>query len=115
LFRSLKATFWVDQQDHQIVKVEAEVIDTIAVGLFLVRVAKGSRAILQMTTLGDGVRLPDHLQVFASARLGILKVVRFEQSTHFSRYGTVPTNARIGYPTQSRVPGLYPFAKASSP
>ena len=115
MFRSIKGKFWVDQQDHQIVKVEAEVIDSISVGFFLVRVAKGSRAILQMTTVGDGVRLPDHLQVFASARLGIVKVVRFEQNTHFSRYNTVPTNARIGYPTQSRVSGLYPFAKASSP
>jgi hypothetical protein len=26
-FRSIKGKFWVDQQDHQIVKVEAEVID----------------------------------------------------------------------------------------
>jgi hypothetical protein len=26
-FRSTKGKFWVDQQDHQIVKVEAEVID----------------------------------------------------------------------------------------
>ena len=49
LFRSLKGRFWVDQQDHQIVKVEAEVIDTISVGLFLVRVAKGSRATLELT------------------------------------------------------------------
>jgi hypothetical protein len=114
LFRSIKGKFWVDQQDHQIVKVEAEVIDAISVGFFLVRVAKGSRAILQMTTVGDGVKLPDRLQVFASARLGLVKVVRFEQSTHFSRYGTLPTNARIGYPTESGVPGLYPFAKGIS-
>jgi hypothetical protein len=98
LFRSIKGKFWVDQQDHQIVKVEAEVIDVISVGLLLVRVAKGSRATLQMTTVGGGVRLPDRLQVFASARLGILKVVRFEQSTHFSRYSSVPTDARIVYP-----------------
>jgi len=117
LFRSIKGKFWVDQQDHQIVKVEAEVIDTISVGLFLVRVAKGSRATLQMTSVGDGVWLPDHLQVFASARLGLLEVVRFEQSTLFSRYSSVPTDARIIYPAQGRVPhvpGLYPFAKASS-
>jgi hypothetical protein len=118
LFRSIKGKFWVGQQDHQIVKVEAEVIDTISVGLFLVRVAKGACATLKMTSVGDGVWLPDRLQVFASARLGLLKVVRFEQSTHFSRYSSVPTDARIIYPTQGRVPripGLYPFAKASSP
>ena len=85
--------------------MEAEVIDAISVGLFLVRVAKGSRAILQMTTVGDGVWLPEHLQVFASARLGIVKVIRFEQSTHFSRYGTVPTNVRIGYQPKTASPG----------
>ncbi len=61
LFRSLKGRFWVDQQDHQLVKVEAEVIDTISVGLFLVRVAKGSRATLELTLRSDGVWLPDRL------------------------------------------------------
>jgi hypothetical protein len=118
LFRSIKGKFWVDQQDHQIVKVEAEVIDTISVGLFLVRVAKGSRATLQMTSVGDGVWLPGRLQVVASARLGLLKVVRFEQSTQFSRYSSVPTDARIIYPSQGRVPripGMYSVPKASSP
>ncbi len=111
LFRSLKGRFWVDQQDHQIVKVEAEVIDTISVGFFLVRVAKGSRATVQMTSVGDGVWLPDRLQVFASARLGLLKVMRFEQSTHFSRYSSVSTDARMIYPGECRTrrgPGLYP-------
>jgi hypothetical protein len=117
LFRSIKGTFWVDQQDHQIVRIDAEVIDTISVGLFLVRVAKGSRATLQMTSDGDGVRLPDRLQVCASARLGLLKVVRFEQNTHFSRYNSVPADARIIYPAQSLLPSIprpYPLTKAIS-
>lgn len=86
LFRSLKGRFWVTQQDHLLVKVEAEVIDTIWVGLFLVRVTKGSRAILELTRVGDGVWLPDRLQVCASARLGLIKPLRFEQWTHYSRY-----------------------------
>jgi hypothetical protein len=106
LFRSLKGRFWVDQQDHQIVKVEAEVIDTISVGLFLVRVAKGSRAILELTCVGDGVWLPNHLQVFASARLGLVQALRFEQSVHYSRYNSV---------LDARDARLNGFAKATSP
>jgi hypothetical protein len=94
LFRSLKCRFWVDQQDHQIVKVEAEVIDTMSVGLFLVRVAKGSRATLELTCVSDGVWLPDRLQVFASARLGLLQVLHIEQRVHYSRYSSVPADAR---------------------
>ena len=102
LFRSLKARFWVDQRDHQIVKVEAEVIDTIWMGLFLVRVAKGSRATLELTRVSDGVWLPDRLQVVASARLGLLKTFRFEQRVHYSRYSCVPANARTIYPAEGR-------------
>ena len=118
LFRSLKGRFWVDQQDHQIVKVEAEVIDTISVGLFLVRVAKGSRATLELTQVGDGVWLPDRLQVFASARLGLLKALRIEQTVHYSRYRSVPADARTIYPAEgrdARSAGLNRFAKAISP
>jgi hypothetical protein len=94
LFRSVKGRFWVDQQDRQIVKVEAEVIDTISVGLFLVRVAKGSRATLELTSAWGGVWLPDRLQVFASARLGLLQVLHIEQTVHYSRYRSVPADVR---------------------
>ncbi len=90
LLQSLQGRFWVDRQEHHIVKVEVEVIDTISVGLFLVRVAKGSRAILELTCDSDGVWLPDRLHVLASVRLGLVQVLRFEQSVHYSRYNSVP-------------------------
>jgi hypothetical protein len=118
LFRSLQGKFWVDQQDHQIVKVEVEVIETISVGLFLVRVAKGSRATLDLTCVSDGVWLPDRLQVFASARLGLLKVLRIEQSVHYSRYSSAPADARTIYPAEgpgARGAGLNRFAKSPYP
>jgi hypothetical protein len=102
LFPSLKGRFWVDQQDNHLVKVEVEVIDTISVGLFLVRVAKGSRATLELTRDSDGVWLPDRLQVFASGRLGLLKAQRIEQNVHYSRYSSVPADALMIYPTESQ-------------
>ena len=101
VFRSLKGRFWVDQRDRQIVKVEVEVIDTISIGLFLVRVAKGSHATLETSAL-DGVWLPDRLQVSASARLGLLKALRIEQTTHYSRYSSVPADARAIYSVDGR-------------
>jgi hypothetical protein len=118
LFHSIKGRFWVDQQDRQVVKVKAEVIDTISIALFLVRVGKGSRAVLEMTRTGDGVWLPDRLQVLASARLGLLKVLRFEQRVDYSRYSSVPTDARAIYPAEGREPSsarLNRSAKLISP
>jgi hypothetical protein len=102
LFPSIKGRFWVTQQNHQIVKVEAEVTDTISFGLFLVRVAKGSRATLELTSVSDEVWLPDRFQVFASARLGVLKALHIEQRTHYSRYSSVPAEARTMYPAESQ-------------
>jgi hypothetical protein len=116
VFQGLKGRFWVDQQDRQIVKVEVEVIDTISLGLFLVRVAKGSHATLELTSVGDGVWLPERLQVYGSARLGLLKVLRIEQTTHYSRYST-PADALAICPAECRdtgVAGLNRFAKATS-
>jgi len=118
LFRSLKGRFWVDQQDHHIVKVEAEVVDTISVGLFLVRVAKGSRATLELTCVNGGVWLPDRLQVFASARLGLLESLRIEQRVHYSGYSNVATDAGTIYPAEGRDAlnaRLYQPAKAIFP
>jgi hypothetical protein len=94
LFRSLKGRFWVDQHSYQIVKVDAEVIDTISVGIFLVRVAKGSRATLELACVGGRVWMPDRLQVLASARLGLLKALRVEQSIYYSQYAEVAADAR---------------------
>ena len=88
MFRSVKGRFWVDQEDHQFVKVEAEVIDTISVGLFLVRIAEGSHATLELTRVSEGAWLPDRLQLFASARLGLLKSLRIEQRVRYSRYSS---------------------------
>lgn len=118
LFRSLKGRFWVDRQDYQIVKMEAEVIDTIWVGMFLVRVAKGSRATLQLACVGDRVWLPNRLQVFASARLGLLKALRIEQTVHYSRYTEITAGARTIRPADgldALNSTLTRFAKAISP
>jgi hypothetical protein len=118
LFRSLKGRFWVDQQDHQIVKMEAEVIDTLSFGLFLVRVAKGSRATLELARVSEGVWVPDQLEVFASARLGLLQTLRIEQRVHYSRYSSVPEVAGTIYPSEVRDAsgaGLNQFAKATFP
>jgi len=117
LFRSLNVRFWVDQQDRQIVKAEAEVTDTVSLGLFLFRVAKGSHGSLELTCVSGGIWLPDQLLVFASVRLGLVKALRIEQRVHYSRYDGVPADARTSYQAEGRdahSARLNRFAKAAS-
>jgi len=42
ILRNVHGTLWIDKQDYQWVRVEAEVLDTITIGLFLARLNKGA-------------------------------------------------------------------------
>jgi hypothetical protein len=81
----LQGKLWVDKRDYQLVKAEVEVVDTISVGFFLVRLAKGSHAAFEQTRVNDEVWMPRRVQVSASARLGLLKVVNIEQEVIYSK------------------------------
>jgi hypothetical protein len=81
----LQGKLWVHKQDYHLVKAEVEVADTITMGLFLVRLAKGSRAAFEQVRVNDEVWLPRRVQVFASARLGLLKVLHIEQEIVYSK------------------------------
>ena len=81
----VRCRLWVDEQDYHLVKGEVQVVDTISVGLFLVRVAKGSRAVFEQVRVNDEVWLPSQVRAFVSARLGLLKMVRIEQEISYSK------------------------------
>jgi hypothetical protein len=85
MFAHLRCKLWVDKLDYHLVKGEVEVVDTISVGLFLVRVAKGSRASFEQTRVNDEVWLPSQMRAFVSVRLGLLKVLRIEQELSYSK------------------------------
>jgi hypothetical protein len=89
----LRGKLWVDRQDYHLLKAEVEVVDTISMGLFLVRVAKGSRAAFEQTFVNEEVWLPRSVQAFASARLGLLKVLRFEQEISYTKCREFQTGA----------------------
>jgi hypothetical protein len=77
------------------VKGEVEVIDTISMGLFLVIVSKGSRASFEETRVNDEVWLPSKVQAYASARLGLVRVVRIHQEYSYSNCREVQTDTPI--------------------
>ena len=91
----LRGKLWVDKQDYHLVKAEVEVVDAISVGLFLVRVAKGSRVAFEQTRVNDEVWLPRQVRAFVSIRLGLLKVLRIEQEISYSKCHEVQTDSPI--------------------
>jgi hypothetical protein len=91
----LRGKLWVDQLDYHLVKAEMELSDSVSLGLFLVRVAKGSHAVFEQTRVNDEVWLPSQVRASVSARLGLLKVFRIDQETSFSNCRDSQTDSPI--------------------
>jgi len=64
---------WIDQDDSQMKKLDVQVIDTVSFGLFLARLHKGSRIIVEQTRVNDEVWLQQHVAVTVDVRLALLK------------------------------------------
>ena len=69
---------WIDKDDTQMTKIDVQIIDTVSFGLFLARLHKGSRVIIEDTRVNDEVWLQQHVAVKVDARLALLKEYNIE-------------------------------------
>ena len=69
----LRFRIWIDKDDSQMKKLDAQFIDTVSFGLFLARVHKGSRVIVENVRVNDEVWLQQHVLVTVDARIALLK------------------------------------------
>jgi hypothetical protein len=91
----MRGTLYIDQQDYQWARVEGEALETISFGLFLARLAKGSRMSLELTKVNDEVWLPKRVMVAASVRLGGVKKVTADVESTYSDYRKFRTESRV--------------------
>ena len=54
MFSRLEGTFWVDKQDLAWIKVQGQVVLPFSMGLFLVRLLRGSEIKIEQTRVDDG-------------------------------------------------------------
>jgi len=76
---------WIDEQDHQIARVEIQVIDTISIGFgLLARLQKGASVVSERRKFNDEIWLPVKTDVTLNARLMLLKGFNIRQTTEYS-------------------------------
>lgn len=86
---------WIEKKEYNWVRAEAETIDTISFGLFLLRVHKGARFAFEQLHLNDEVWLVRRFYLNGGARLALLKNEAVEQEDTFSNYKKFATSSRI--------------------
>ena len=86
---------WIDQGDLQLAKMDVEAIDTVSIGLFLARVHKGTRFMLEQTRVNDEVWLPRHLTFKFDARLALVKEYNISGEQNYRDYKKFRASSKI--------------------
>jgi hypothetical protein len=86
LFCKVEGKLWIDKSDFGWIKVEGQVTQSFSMGLFVARVQRGSRIVLEQTNVGDAVWVPQRLEVRGSARILFLKGLAVERIFTYSDY-----------------------------
>ena len=77
---------WIDKAESQWVKLDVQCIDTVSVGLFLVRLHKGSNIQIDLTRVNDEVWLPKHVTLRLDARVALFKGLNMAEDVAYSNY-----------------------------
>jgi hypothetical protein len=86
---------WIDKSDLQLAKVDAECLNTVSWGLFLARIHKGSRFMLEQTRVNDEVWLPLHVTFKVDLRLALVKGYHVDGEETYRDYKKFRTSSKI--------------------
>ena len=76
---------WIAEDDHELAKLEAEIIDPISIGAgLLAKVQKGSKVIFERRKINNEIWLPIRVDAVLNGRLFLLKGLNLHQLTEYS-------------------------------
>src|SRR6185503_17527477 len=96
-----KVQAWISESDYELVKLDAEAIDTLSFGLgVLARLHKGARLSFLRRKINGEVWLPAVVSYSGSARVSLLFTLRRSGSSEYSDYRkySVDTSSTIATP-----------------
>ncbi|MCC6368163.1 MAG: hypothetical protein IT165_31955 [Bryobacterales bacterium] len=95
MLKKFKGKVWIDKQEFQLARLDVETIDTVSWGLFLARLAKGSRLFIEQHRINGEVWMPYRIQVDLDARLALFKRVQGDLDVSFENFRKFQTDSRI--------------------
>jgi len=95
LLSKFRGRLWIDQQDYQWVRVEAETIAPVRFGWVLARLDPGAKMVFEQRRVHDEVWLPSRAHIQLSARLALVRKLRGEVEVLWRDYRKFRTDSRI--------------------
>ena len=98
--RNVAVRAWVSESEKELVRLNAEVIDTLSIGFgLLARLHKGAKLSFERTKVNNEVWLPSQFTYSASARVGLVAVLRRAGGSEFSGYRKFSVDTSTTYQT----------------
>ncbi len=101
LFSKINATLWIDKQDVRWTKANAKVVDTVAIGWVMARIAEGAKIFYQQTRVADGLWLPSEVDVNGMVKIMMVRNRPVGEKVSFTDYRLADApeqNARLTLP-----------------
>jgi len=95
MLKKIKGRIWIEKNNYNWVKVEAQALDTISFGFFLFRIHPGSHFVLEKTLLKNEVWLLKRLDIDGGARIALFKNENIRQEDVFSNYKKFVTSLKV--------------------
>jgi hypothetical protein len=87
ILKTFAGRAWIDEEDKQLVRVDAQLVDTLSFGMgILARFHKGSRASILRRKINGEIWLPASARFTGSARVLLVKGIRMEATSEYSDY-----------------------------
>ena len=86
LFSKVDVKLWIDTQDLVWIRMDGRVTQPFSMGLFLVRLLRGSQITVEQTRVDDGMWMPRRVEVRAAAKILLLKSLAIERVLTYSDY-----------------------------
>jgi hypothetical protein len=104
IFQRIGGRGWFSETDHELVRLELELIDTISFGMgILARLNKGARLTFQRDRINKEVWLPASAHFSGSARLLVFKGLKIDVTSEYSDYRKFTVESSVTY-SGDRVP-----------
>lgn len=86
---------WIDKQELEWKKLDIQCIDTVSFGLFIARLHKDSRILIEQTRVNDEVWLPQHISAKVDARIALVKGFNIQADVTFSDYKKFSADTKL--------------------
>jgi hypothetical protein len=90
----VRGKLWIDQADYAWVRARIDVIDDIAIGLFLFRLHKGTQIEFEQTRVNDELWMPRRSMAVGSGRI-LMFTGRFRDESTYSNFHRFKTDSKV--------------------